>query len=403
MFPTPLKTFVQPQSVYRLECPAHWDQVVQKEGESCGFGPHERDDVGLWISVMPMSIDTDRLVEDLPKLFEKTLDNCDATNLRQDKSLQHFGLIADMTREGEGGHYWLVAGGDVVLFASSQVPAQERDVWNPPFARLMASLQITRDDELLFRKLANEVLGKLKERHPGKEFTFDKNDKIRGPNQLIYLGNLFREVRTSPDRKDEIVQRFVTALSQPATADLGHEQWPEVATCVMPVLKHRNYIKTEGPTQHMHTREWLADVIICYAINRKKMIRFITGWDLRRWEIDENTLHEQALTNLAASRWPRQLPGARVTATGHVIVIDTDDGLGSSRLLHPELHKLFAGPLGSPFWAGVPCRDRLVVFSDRKVLKQRIGRRLRKDHDSSAYAITPHPFLVTRDGIAPQQ
>jgi hypothetical protein len=47
MFPTPLKTFVHPHNVYRLECPAHWDQVVQKEGESCGFGPHDRDDVGL--------------------------------------------------------------------------------------------------------------------------------------------------------------------------------------------------------------------------------------------------------------------------------------------------------------------------------------------------------------------
>ena len=72
MFPTPLKTFLHPQSVYRLECPAHWDQVTEKEGESCGFGPHERDDVGLWISILPMSIDTPKLTEDLPKLMEQS-------------------------------------------------------------------------------------------------------------------------------------------------------------------------------------------------------------------------------------------------------------------------------------------------------------------------------------------
>src|SRR5262249_27241161 len=99
--------------------------------------------------------------------------------------------------------------------------------------------------------------------------------------------------------------------------------------------------------------------------------------------------------------WPRELVGARSKDSGRVIVVDTDDSLASSRLLHPDLHKLFSGPLGSPFWAGIPCRNRLVVYSDRRQLKQRIGRQLRKDHDSSAYPITPRPFLVTRDGIAP--
>ncbi len=49
MIPAILKTFVQPQSVYQLEYPGHWDEVIEKEGESCGFGPHDRDDVGLWI------------------------------------------------------------------------------------------------------------------------------------------------------------------------------------------------------------------------------------------------------------------------------------------------------------------------------------------------------------------
>ncbi len=73
MFPTPLKTFVHPAEVYRLEYPAHWDQVKQDQGRSCGFGPHDRDDVGLWISIMPMSLDTERLAEELPKLMEQAV------------------------------------------------------------------------------------------------------------------------------------------------------------------------------------------------------------------------------------------------------------------------------------------------------------------------------------------
>src|SRR5437879_6295870 len=174
MFPsTPLKTFIHPHTVYRLEHPAHWDQVVEKDGASCGFGPHERDDVGLWISIMPMSVDTDKLQEELPRLFQDVIDKCEAVNQRRDDTLHHFGLIADMTKEGEGGNYWIVTGGDVVLFASTQVPVAERDEWNPHFYKLMASLHITRDDQLFQRQVANEVLNELRERYPDQDYKFE--------------------------------------------------------------------------------------------------------------------------------------------------------------------------------------------------------------------------------------
>jgi hypothetical protein len=400
MVPFSLKTFVHPHTVYRLDYPGHWDQVLEKEGESCGFGPHDRDDVGLWISILPMSVDTDRLAQELPNLMQQALGKSGATNLRRDETLRHYGLVADMTQEGQGGHYWIVAGGDVVLFASSQVPAGERDVWNPPFAQIMTSLQITRDDELLQRKVANAVLAKLREKHPEQEFAFDA-DRIRGRDQVVYLSNLFREVRSAPARFEPIIDRFVEALNRTATAGIGHEVWDEVQGRIVPLLKPRDYVDPSGPTQHLLTSDWLVDVVICYVIQSKKLFRFVTGWDLGRWGTDAQALHQRAVDNLARLPWPNQLQGARMPEGGRVIVVDTSDSLASSRLLHPDLHKLFSRPLGSPFWAGIPCRDRLVVYSDRRVMKQRIGRRLRKDHDASAYPITPRPFLVTRDGIAP--
>jgi uncharacterized protein YtpQ (UPF0354 family) len=400
MLPITLKTFVHPHSVYRLEYPAHWDQAVQKDGESCGFGPHERDDVGLWISILPMSVDTDRLAEDLPKLMERSLQETGLKDLRPDPTLRHYGLIAEINKEGQGGHYWLVAGGDVVLLASSQVPEAERDAWNPIFQKLMTSLEITRDDELVLRKVSNEVLAQLRKRYPDQDFEFDGN-KIKGRDQVVYLSNLYREVRSAPDRSEKIIQRFVETVGQPAASDIGHEEWADARTRILPVLKPRDYVHSDGPTQHLLTTEWLADVLICYVIRSKKMLRFVTGWDLNRWGLETATFHEQAMSNLAAMPWPKQLVGSRARDSGRVIVVDTDDGLASSRLLHPDLHRLFSGPLGSPFWAGIPCRDRLVLYSNRRTLSQRINRQLRKDHDASAYSITPRPFLVTRDGIAP--
>ncbi|MBL8799880.1 MAG: DUF1444 family protein [Planctomycetia bacterium] len=400
MLPNTLKTFVHPHGVYRLEFPSYWDQVVQKEGESCGFGPHDRDDVGLWISIMPVSVNTEKLSDELPNLMRQSLQKSMGENMRRDESLRHYGLVADITKKGEGGHYWIVAGGDVVLFASSQVPVAERDVWNPPFQKLMASLRITRDDQLAEVKIAEEVLARLREKHPDQDFAFDSG-KIRGKNQVVYLSNLYREIKSAPARRDHIIKNFVEKVSQPTAMQIGQETWEDAQGCIMPMLKPRSYIDANGPTQHLLTTEWLGDVVICYVIQSKKIFRFVTGWDVNRWGTDAQALHRLAIENLAARPWPRELFGARARDSGRVIVVHTEDGLGSSRLLHPDLHTLFQSALGRTFWAGIPCRDRLVLFSDRKHFKQRIGRQLKKDHDTSAYQITPKPFLVTRDGIAP--
>jgi hypothetical protein len=140
--------------------------------------------------------------------------------------------------------------------------------------------------------------------------------------------------------------------------------------------------------------------VICYAIKSKKLFRFLTEWDVKRWGTNKEALHEQAVDNLAALPWPREVLGARMKNEGRVLIVDTDDSLAASRLLHPELHTLFSPALGSTFFAGIPCRNTLVLFSDRKALKARIGRRLRQDYKASPYPITPRPFLVTRDGIA---
>jgi hypothetical protein len=246
MFPTTLKKFAHPAGVYELEYPSHWDQVQHDEARSCGFGPHERDDVGLWISIMPVHLDTDRLAAELPKLMEMALQKSDARDTRPDPTLHHHALKADITKEGEAGHYWVVAGGDVVLFISSQVPAAERDVWNPMFDRLMASLHITRDEELFQIKLANDVLGRLRDRYPEQDFQFDEKG-IRGNTRAVFLSNLYRDVKASPSRRENIIRNFVENLSLSGDTTVGHEQWDEVQGHILPVLKPRNTSTTIAP------------------------------------------------------------------------------------------------------------------------------------------------------------
>ena len=169
------------------------------------------------------------------------------------------------------------------------------------------------------------------------------------------------------------------------------------------MLKPRSYLDSDSASRTSLVNEWLADVVICYALRSKDIFRFVTTADADRWQTDAQAIHQVAVANLCRLCWPTKLEGARQRDGGRVILIATSDGLASSRLLHPDLHRLFRGPLGSPFRAGIPDRDTLVVYSDRRRLRQRTERQLRKDHRTSSYPITPRPFLVTPDGIAPAQ
>src|SRR5438874_12880081 len=104
----------------------------------------------------------------------------------------------------------------------------------------------------------------------------------------------------------------MVAVSQFDRRNLDRQTWQDARQAILPVLKPRTYIEREGPTQHMLTSDWLSDIVICYAIKSKKLFRFVTNWDVNRWGTTNEALHEQAVANLAALPWPRELLGARL-------------------------------------------------------------------------------------------
>jgi uncharacterized protein YtpQ (UPF0354 family) len=217
----------------------------------------------------------------------------------------------------------------------------------------------------------------------------------------VFLSNLYREIRAAPSRRRQIIEHFVQSLGDSMDLSLGRETWAEAKGRLLPILKPRSYVAPDSPGRSSLVNEWVADVVICYALRNKDIFRFVTPADAERWEMDAQALHEVAIANLCGLSWPSKLEGARQRDGGRLILIATGDGLASSRLLHPDLHRLLSGPLGSPFRAGIPDRDTLVVYSDRHRLRQQTERQLRKDYRTSSYPITPRPFLVTPDGIAP--
>ena len=167
----------------------------------------------------------------------------------------------------------------------------------------MATLEITRDAELALRQLTNEVLVLLRQRHPEQDFQFDEKG-IRGHNRIVYLSNLYREIRADPARRVEIIQHFVQGLGQSADLTLGQESWEEAQARLLPLLKPRSYLNSDSATRYSLVSEWLADVVICYALRSKDIFRFVNTADVDRWQTDAQALHQVAVANLCRLDWP---------------------------------------------------------------------------------------------------
>ena len=115
----------------------------------------------------------------------------------------------------------------------------------------------------------------------------------------MYLSNLHREV-ARPLR--------VGAKSSTVSSRRSLNPWISTRGRILgrgrarmvPVLKPRHYIDTDAANQYSLVSEWLADVVICYAIRSNDMFRFVTGADVIRWRTDAEALHHVAVANLTA-------------------------------------------------------------------------------------------------------
>ena len=394
-------TFEQPRGAYRLRRPAHWEEQVKDEGGCCGFGPRERDDVGIWISILPVSVDTDRIQAHLRGLLEQAMGPGRISNVREDRSLGYHALKADSADAGNGGHHWLIAGGDLVLFISSEYPTGEREVWEGVFQHLLSTLTITRDDELLAVQVGNELLDNLRRRFPDVEYRWDASGmRIHGGGQVLYTGNLVRQVTNDPERRSAVIDAFINALAFAGDDAPSAEQLEGVRELIYPILRPESYVEDGRPTAYAVHRRWLGGLVICYAIRGTKTVRVVLRKDVENWGIDAGALHRLSMENLARLPWPELPRHGAGERGGPMVMIRPDGGFGASRLLHPTLHETFAPALGSCFAAAVPSRDALLLFpGGDEDLVGRLARQVCEDFASAAYPISPRLFWVAAGGV----
>lgn len=146
----------------------------------------------------------------------------------------------------------------------------------------------------------------------------------------------------------------------------------------------------------------VAGLRVAYVVDSDRSMSYIPPATIRRWGVQLDELHEQAIANLV-KRSDQLAAHAAADEQGQVnlILFQTMDGYDATRLLLPTLHDRLREHLGSPFLAGVPNRDILLCFRNDPETMPRLRSQIGEDFRSMPNSITDRLLLVTADGIAP--
>jgi uncharacterized protein YtpQ (UPF0354 family) len=362
---------------------------------------------------VPLPIDTEQIVNTgcFKELAAAMFDKVNSTNVRSDPTILYSNYTADRPEEDLAGQRWFVLADDLILGISTSCPVEHRETYIPLFERMLSSLRINRDDELLASRIVNRIHRAMTAALPETKIETDgltiKMDKIE-----ISIGNLLAQVKRNPAKLDQIVDQFIQGtigLSR-ANEALGQESWDNVRSRIQPLVKTDKYIQDANErtmrdgqagdsSAFLISAPWLADLRICFALDNRETFRFINSHDMQRWNVTLETLSQVAIENLVALPEPELFVLRLSNDEPAVGGLQPRAGAASSYLLHPTLYQIASRQLGGEIAAAVPSRDSLILFEYRG---QRATLLKAISHD---FATTSHPvsdrlFRVTPDGIA---
>jgi hypothetical protein len=406
-------TFRHPHNLFEIDYPAHW--LVQQEPDgSVEFSvTNAGKKVGLMLFRTPLSLDT-ALIEQSGKWEELAtimFAKVQSTNVRADPTIIYSNFKADRPEPDQAGQRWFVLGADLILGISSNCSIDQKETYSPFFERMLSSLRVRREDELLATRIITRIQKALADQLPNSKV------QVKGLNIVtdrfeLSIGNLLTQVKREPSMLNEIVDHFIQGTVGLSNADeeLGQESWEAAKSRIQPLLKPDKYIQevnhrtsqhnsSEAGSPFLISAPWLADLRICFALDNQDTFRFINSLDLERWGVSLETLLQISTENLAAYPEPELHVVKPNESMPGIAALQPSGGASSSYLLHPRLFQIAAKHLGRSIVAAVPSRDALMLFEyrdDRGTLQNAVAH----DFETTNHPVSDRLFRVTPDGIA---
>ena len=407
-----LVNYVHPSQVMSLDFPEHWNvEVTQEVTVGLELQSPEEHEVRLGFFALPYQIPIALLPpEKLQQLLHDFLESAGATASNVSPLLYYPARYAQTENSS---HCWMVAHEDVIMSAQAFYPESLEHVYRPLMERILSSFRIYRDGAGAKLLLLHEVLAQLKQACP--ELSFELEDgAIKGEQLTIGVDNLAAMIARQPELREPMIAEFVAtvATTYRSRETLSKGGWEDVQSQVFPMVRQDALPavideQTTGTSESDSARQqqlvyspWLANLIVCYAIDSEKSLRMINVGDLERWDIDMAQLHARAMENLTSREFPSMM-GAAVGDGELSVGLLAEGGIStkSSYVLHPHLQEKIKAHFSGEVWIALPSRDSLVVLSKALGGRQELLQMVAADFNSTDNPLSDRLFEPTADGV----
>jgi hypothetical protein len=261
-------------------------------------------------------------------------------------------------------------------------------------------MRLPETDLLLGRHFADTVVSLARSYFPELTLAVIDDAHLRCGSQPVSLTPLHQRYLASPEDLPIHVKSFFAEVQGELPAAEVAEQWVWARRHVLPT-----FVKTASAVGLAH-QPWVNQLSIGYLLedagsdSEGGADRAITKADVKRWNIDEELLHEQALKNLVMRSHEHAMEVHKSEGYTMLLLVAPEKH-NAVRLLLPELHSILREHLGTTFYAAIPTHEFLLAFSTVNMeILGRVREQIAADHARSKHPISPKIFLVTPDGIA---
>ena len=246
------------------------------------------------------------------------------------------------------------------------------------------------------------VLSVLNEEFPGEPFSRgERFDAIRWRESDIGLHNLHANaalVSTEPAAvRKTIIEHFsrivkLTVVELVTLPDHWDDAKDRVRLQIMPASFRRAGVSVTYP--------FLDEVLISIVVDALHGYAYVRAEDVEKWQIGLIDLYEAARTNLEQAS--RDLDVSYFPGPPAIVALDTTDGYAAARILLPSLREFIGERIGHPFYAGIPNRDFLIMWSadTEPEFQSRMRSQLLEDTQSRSHPLSARVLKVSADSIS---
>ncbi len=221
--------------------------------------------------------------------------------------------------------------------------------------------------------------------------------RANGVEGQMNLDNAYAQYCRAPEALDKLtdflvsqVQSFSQTIETPPLTDAIGSLYPQVKP-----ISYLEMVRAQG-IPSLVSRPLVADLVITYVMDRPDSMIPITVRHTATWQIDEPTLHQIAMSNLAGRETEYSVGGQ---GPHQLFFCQSMDGYDATRILLADLLDEWAARLRPHrLLLGLPNRDFLIGFSDADPdTVAAIAAQVRRDAASRPYSITGR-LLVWENG-----